>query len=185
MWKQRNVLNSLLWEAAHDDMGIYPAGSYQKYGTPEQTFTPRTEWENGWNAAVMEMTEKHGKLSGWAESLTPEQQRQLVQLLDSDDEPVHLSVRDDAVRLVLSCGDTFAYACADAERFTLDELPEVARLWEAHGYYGVVAWIARKRKQEPVKEYRYAPRYVKAKADLSPEAPQAPAAVDPSEGARE
>jgi hypothetical protein len=161
MWSTRDVLDSLFWEMAHDDMGIYPQAVIRGDVREE-----RTEWQNGWNAAVMEMTTKHGKLTRWATTLTPEQRELLERMLDSDGEPMSLQVRDDNVRLVLGCGDTFAYACADAESFTLDEMPEVFRLWKAHGYYGVVAWIAKKRGVEPVKEYRYDASYLKAKADL-------------------
>lgn len=161
MWDSRNVLDSLLWEAAVDDMGIYPRAVIK-----EGVETLRTEWQNGWNAAVMKITEKHGKLSAWVRALTEEQTTRLREMLDADADPVWLSVRDDEVRLLLHCGDTFAYACADSERFELADLPDIFRLWTAHGHYGTTAWIARKRNAEPVKEYRYDAGYLKAKADL-------------------
>jgi len=157
------VLDSLLWEAAVDDMGIYPRAVLR--GTVEEL---RTEWQDGWNAAVTEITEKHGQLTTWAKALTEEQLAQVTELLNADGEPVHLGIRDKGggVVLLMNCGDTFMYACADAERFDLADLPEIHRLWKKHGYCGQVAWIARKRNAEPVKEYRYDSRYIAAKADL-------------------
>lgn len=161
MWSKRNVLDSLLWEAAVDDMGIYPR-AVVRAGVE----TLRTEWQDGWNAAVMDITNKHGKFSAWVESLTDDQRAHLRELLDSDGEPIYLGYRDDAVVLGVRCGDTFAYACADAESFTLDDLPEIHRLWKKHGYVGLVAWISQKRRTDPVKEYRYDSHYLAAKADL-------------------
>lgn len=162
MWSERHVLDSLLWEAAVDDLGIYPRAVIK--GDIE---TLRTDWQDGWNAAVMAITEKHGLFTAWVEALTEEQSTQLRTLLDSDGEPASIHVRDNAVTLSMSFSDTFAYACADGESFTLDELPEIHRLWKAHGYNGLVAWAARKRHAEPVKEVRLTATYLAAKADLS------------------
>jgi hypothetical protein len=162
MWDIRHTLDSLLWEAAHDDLGIYPVATIR-----EGITTPRTEWQDGWNAAVMAATEKHSLLTRWAKTLTEEQVTQLTELLDYDGEPVSLQVREDIVGLHIHCGDTFAYACADAEDFTLDDLPEIYALWQKHKYLGLVAWIARKRGHEPVKEVRYDTHYLAAKADLT------------------
>ena len=162
MWSERNVLDSLLWEAAVDDMGIYPRAVISGEGE-----ALRTEWQDGWNAAVMKITEKHGLFRQWERDLTDVQRVQLRELLDADDEPILLRARDGVPSLAIVCGDTFAYACADAESFTLSELSEVYRLWKAHGYVGLVAWIACKRQDEPIKEYRYASGYRAAKADVS------------------
>lgn len=162
MWSERNVLNSLLWEAAVDDMGIYPRAVVR-----DGVETPRTEWQDGWNAAVVAVSEKYEKLLTWVRALEPEQSEQLRKLLDSDGEPVHLRVTDGNVELRVLCGDTFAYACSDSESFELAELPEIHRLWDAHGYSGMTAWIARKRQMEPVKEWRQTAGYLKAKADLA------------------
>lgn len=165
MWSQRHLLDSLLWESAVDDMGIYPKSTIR--GDVE---TPRTEWQDGWNAAVMKMTEKHGQFTGWARSLTDECATMLLELLDADDQAVYLGTREidgqSTITLKILLNDTFSYACADAERFEVADLPEIHRLWKAHGYYGLVAWVARKRNEEPVKEVRLDHAYLKAKADL-------------------
>lgn len=161
MWDERDALDSLLWEAAVDDLGIYPR-AVVKDGVEE----PRSEYGNGWNACVMAITEKHGHLTSWVKSLTEEQRRHVADMLDADGEPLSLRLRDGDVKLSLCCSDTFCYACADSEDVTVEEMPDVYRLWNGHGYYGVVAWVAKKRSAEPVKEYRYDKGYLAAKADL-------------------
>lgn len=51
----------------------------------------------------------------------------------------------------INCGDTFAYACSDAEEIPDGELPLVANLYDQFGYDGVVAWIANNRGCDPIK----------------------------------
>ncbi len=48
-------------------------------------------------------------------------------------------------QVYLSCGDTFAYAFADAEPVSYAEAPEVVRLGVTEGWPGVIRWIAAKR----------------------------------------
>lgn len=162
MWAMRNVLDSLLWEVAVDDMGMYPKASVDERGVRHE----RTPWEDGWNAAIMKITEKHVAFTEWAQTLSAEQRQLVGEMLDHDAEPLWLHLRDGEVRIHLHCGDTFAYACSDAEVVSLEELPGIHQVWQKHGYVGLVAWIARKRQQEPVKEYRYDPQYLAAVADL-------------------
>jgi hypothetical protein len=161
MWSDRHVLDSLLWEAAVDDMGIYPKSTIRA-----GVETHRTEWQDGWNAALMEVTKRHGEFTSWVKTLTAEQIAQIREMLDADGEPIALHYGETGVSLSLFCSDTFMYACADGEDFALADLPEIHRLWKAHGYLGTIAWVARKRQAEPVKEYRYDAGYLKAKADL-------------------
>lgn len=161
MWSERDPLDSLFWENALDDLGIYPAAVIR-----DGIEIKRTEWQSGYNAAVIELTERHATFTAWAAALTPEDRALVTQLLDSDGEPLRLACRDKTVTFSIQCNDTFMYACGDAEDCTLADLPEIARLWKAHGWSGLVAWIARKRNMEPVKEFRVDPRYLRAKADL-------------------
>ena len=56
--------------------------------------------------------------------------------------------------LVLNCGDTFAYVCADTEEVPDDQIDTVRRLHDKHGYTGLVAWIARRRGTEPLLQRR-------------------------------
>ena len=50
----------------------------------------------------------------------------------------------------LNCGDTFHYATADAEGFKLEHSSYIRELYDRFDYDGLVAWIATKRKQEPI-----------------------------------
>ena len=48
----------------------------------------------------------------------------------------------------VNCSDTFAWACADAEKLeNLDEVVEVARIRYEDGWPGVVRWIAERRRE--------------------------------------
>lgn len=51
----------------------------------------------------------------------------------------------DDFRFNILCSDTFAWACADSEEFTLAEAPEVHRLYRTGGYKAVAEWVQTKR----------------------------------------
>lgn len=48
-------------------------------------------------------------------------------------------------RFDVMCGDTFAYSCADAEPFTMDEAPIVHRLYREGGYSALIKWVQERR----------------------------------------
>lgn len=52
---------------------------------------------------------------------------------------------DDMGKYCLNLGDTFAWACADAERVGEDELPRLAELVWLYGYCGMLYWVSEKR----------------------------------------
>lgn len=54
----------------------------------------------------------------------------------------------------LHMGDTFAYASADCEPFSLDEAPELLRISVRDGWYGLVRWVAQRRGVEPIPEVK-------------------------------
>lgn len=56
--------------------------------------------------------------------------------------------------LWLNMNDCFAYATADAEEITVDDIPAVYALWRAFGWQGVTWWVWQRRKQEPIREAR-------------------------------
>lgn len=65
----------------------------------------------------------------------------------------------------VSCNDTFAYACADAEFLAPGREAELKALFDKYGWSGVVAWCAKERNQYPIKEYR-SEQYRKALEEL-------------------
>lgn len=58
-------------------------------------------------------------------------------------------VREETLVLYVRCNDTFAYA-SDAECITLNELPKLYDLWAAKKHWGVIKWVALKRKTKPL-----------------------------------
>jgi hypothetical protein len=135
-------------EAAEDDMGIYPMATRHPDGREEK----RTEWQDGWNAAVIGHTNKICKIHDWFDGL-PEDIRPIAEELIVG-EALSLSIDDDGIRPYLLINDTFEYACSDCEDVTLEDLPLIRVMWREYGYEGLVAWVAKKRKIEPIPEYR-------------------------------
>jgi hypothetical protein len=135
-------------EAAEDDMGIYPMATRHPDGREEK----RTEWQDGWNAAVIGHTDKICKIGKWFDEL-PEHLQPIVEELIVG-EALSLSIGDDGIQTYLRVNDTFYYACSDCEDVTLEDLPLIRVMWREYGYDGLVAWVAKKRNIEPVQEYR-------------------------------
>ena len=51
--------------------------------------------------------------------------------------------------IFVNCNDVFAWACADAEEMTHDELESVYEHFEKDPVYGTVVWCIKKRQQMP------------------------------------
>lgn len=52
----------------------------------------------------------------------------------------------------VNCSDTFAWACADAERMEHSELRDVYDHWKKDPMFGPTIWCIKKRKQKPLKQ---------------------------------
>ena len=65
----------------------------------------------------------------------------------------------------VNCGDTFAYACADAEDIPPGDEEKVKSIFEEWDWDGVVAWIALKRGYEPIAPF-ITEKYLAARAAL-------------------
>lgn len=52
----------------------------------------------------------------------------------------------------VNCNDTFFYASADAEELAPSEAHKVRDYYDRYGWAGVVAWAAKQRNMEPLKE---------------------------------
>jgi hypothetical protein len=59
--------------------------------------------------------------------------------------------RETTVVLFVSCNDVFAWACADGEAFTHDDIADLYRAWEGNRTWGVWKWCCRHRNQRPQK----------------------------------
>lgn len=130
-------------EKAHDDLGIYPRSVQGGSNAYEQ----RSDYQNGWNDAIMEHTQKVIKIHNYLDTLKPEHRTALENLML--EEVIQLAVRDDKTSLWLNVNDTFYYA-ADGEDFEPGDLPKLNELYEKYGWQGIIAWVAKKRNMEPL-----------------------------------
>lgn len=48
------------------------------------------------------------------------------------------------LKQTLNMNDVWCWACADGEYVSDEELPEVARLYRAYGYCGILYWVSQK-----------------------------------------
>lgn len=139
-------IEALLLAAVHNDTGIYPAVFVK--GNEK---TERTAWQDGWNACLIEMTDKWGKMNKWYKSLPEETQSIVFEMLEED--ILLLSIDDAMVSPWILMNDTFSYASADGEDVSIDELPLVANIWKQYKQNGLIAWAAKKRGFQPIKKY--------------------------------
>lgn len=148
-WLQGIEIAGILYEG-----GIYPAAVNDK---------KRTEWQDGWNAASMDQTEKACIFESTVEA-SREYWKAGLYLILQDVAFVRIE-KEEPIKLYINCGDTFAYACADAELVPVTEWHTLARLHDDYGYDGLVAWIADRRCEEPIKP-RQTEAYQEAKEQL-------------------
>jgi len=116
--------------------GIYPQSMTNENGKSVK----RTEWQEGWNAAILHISKEVFK--------------QFDILSKGIDEDLALLLLADVgwIRgkdLMLNMNDTFHYACADSETVEESEFKEVARLFKTYGGRGVDYWVAQKRGYDP------------------------------------
>lgn len=137
------AIEGCISEKAHDDMGIYPQSVI---GGPH-AYEKRNDYQNGWNDAVMQHTQKVIKIHNFLDTLSKEQRLALENLLL--EEVVEFSDRNDKVQLWLNVNDTFYYA-ADGEDFEPSDLPKLNELYEKYSWSGIIAWVAKKRGMEPL-----------------------------------
>jgi hypothetical protein len=77
-----------------------------------------------------------------------------VMALEMCDSEVFLALEGEGpsgrLDLMLNANDRFAYACADAEPITWNELPRVWRFWKVGGDDALLDFVARRRKWDPI-----------------------------------
>lgn len=152
--------HALLLVAASDDIGIYP-----KAFTKDGVTTERTEWQDGWNACSINLSEKWAKITKWYDALPRETQETIYKMLK--EEILYLSLdKEEKIRPWLLMNDTFGYACSDSEEVEIGEMPILSKIYDTHKYDGLIAWAANKRGCEPIKplitdEYKLALEFVR------------------------
>lgn len=141
----KQAIDYLLFYAAGQDMGVYPAGVITADGVKKK----RTEWENGWNAYGSELTNKWGQALSWWETLSSEQQDFLLELFCIP--CFQISIREGKTPSPwLVMNDIFGYASADGEEIPLEEFPTVVKVWNKYEIDGLIAWASLRRKEEPI-----------------------------------
>lgn len=145
-------------EAAQGSLGIYPQAI--KRG---DTWEYRTPWQDGWNAAVLGLLTNYTSIIDWIATLPVETVGAVRELLAAD--VLCLTIKGSAVTCLIPMNDVFEYACADAESAESSDLANVARIWQAHGWDGLIAWAAQRRGETPIQE-RLTPAYHAAAAHI-------------------
>lgn len=132
-----------LLRTAIDSMGIYP----QSINGVE-----RTEWQDGWNSALIRIEERHEAFVSWYQSL-PEATRSMYKELLTSDSTFHLDVKKDGqVCMLYNTSDLFAwgYSCADIIEDDA-HLAKIYDAWKKKGHLGVLAWQCKHENQKPQK----------------------------------
>ena len=138
MIDEEKALKHFTYYLAHKDRGIYPQSI---------DGVKRTEWQDGWNAAIMKGTKKAIKISEWLKGL-PEEVFELIV-----DETLYVCIGDEP-ELFINCNDLFFWACSDAEEFDfLLDLSDLKKALEESPEHGDILWVCRKRKMRPQKPY--------------------------------
>lgn len=139
-----------LYDAALESLGIYPAARRIE-GDAEWRY--RTDWENGWNDAIIALLQNHKALFTWIKSLREYEADALLYLLQHDAIVLTLSRTEDKVNMFVPMNDVFGYAEADAEPFkSVDTLTQLQVLHRKFGWDGLIAWAAFKRNEHPIPE---------------------------------
>lgn len=144
---QKAKLQNAIDYASQMTMGIY----VQTVVAADGTRTERTEWQNGWNAALMSLAKTQRRIRDLFKILPEDVALLMLELLDSY--MLEINVHEDKpIIFYLNMNDTFGYSCADAEEVIVSEIPEVHRLWKKYGHHGLTAWSAIKRNVDPIDE---------------------------------
>lgn len=140
---RRKAIDGLIDEAASMNLGMYVGSVSESDGS----YIERTEWMDGWNAAVMKQNDYVLQIYAWFKTI-PEEYLTLVEdlLLEGH---VDISVDVDSVCLIYNCNDIFMWGCADCEEIPVEELKDFAACLEESPKWGGALWVARKRKERP------------------------------------
>lgn len=107
---------------------------------------PRTEWQDGWNAAIEKASEDTRTLLAWYRDMPMLTQACVLFLLDTD--VLELDITDGTVDMWVQVNDFFG-PCADGESITMNHLFLLANACAMYPVWGKHAVAACLRKQEP------------------------------------
>jgi hypothetical protein len=161
--KLKPEIELALYEKAHD-IGIYPQSTTDKKGVNIK----RTEWQNGWNSAVMRIGWTKCIYIEWFQKLPEPTKTYVGELLLAgavdiqiqskdkdlwkDDSPKMMSLE---IELWVNCNDEFIWGCADSEDLPMDKVEEYYQMWakdkETSHMSNSMLWVCRQRKMKPQK----------------------------------
>ena len=117
-------------ESVGEEIGVYPAAV--RGCNDERDYEQRDGFKNGWNAALMEYG---SSFRAAVERARVGISSDVVMLVAAD----VASILPDG-RLEINFSDTWAWASSFLEDVRQDEIPEVARLYRAWGWCGLLYW---------------------------------------------
>ena len=138
-------IESALTELALDSIGIYPQATIDE----NNVRTERTEWQNGWNGAIIEIRTRVCEFADWFLELPTDTSSMIGELIS--EEVIRLSIdKNKNITMWVLMNDTFYYACADGEDITMEEIPLLYQIWKNFSWCGLVAFVSKKRNQLPL-----------------------------------
>lgn len=137
-----NATKYLMLRAVLDGLGVYPAAV-----TENSVTTERSAWQDGWNAATKEIEEKAETIEAWFKDLPLQTARSMEYALEHD--LIEVQISGKTVRLILFMNDVFCHA-ADGERIEAEDTYHIEHVHRGWGHHGVIAWVARRRKEAPL-----------------------------------
>lgn len=150
-----------IYRAAEDDLGIYPQSV-----TRDGVTTPRTEFGEGWNNAIMTISKNRVKIIDWIKDLPTEEQTAVLYLLSKD--VLSLNIKDDKIDPWIVLNDVFGPA-ADGEGVSLEEIRDIHNIHLKYNWDGVVAWFSNKLGNQPWTSSQRTTTYQQALKELQQE----------------
>lgn len=139
------ALSAIAYELALHDTGTYFKSVVDKDGNERK----RTEWQEGWNACQKDILDKAIVVEENINNVDPYIQNLILQ----DHIFTHIDTEEKKLCFSINCNDLFAWACADSEEFTEEDLPDLKKAYEDSPKNGDILWACRKREMRPQKPY--------------------------------
>lgn len=140
--KEEDIWDAILLKKVLDNIGMYPKSTIDKEGNKKE----RTEFQDGHNKAILEITKDAIELDGWYNKLNNIEQDVIKKFILMDE--FQFFFTDDGIKFCVLVNDTFYYSTADCEEIEPHELTKVRDLYDKYGYNGVIAWVAHKRGED-------------------------------------
>lgn len=130
---KENVIDAV--EDSLDHIGIYPKSVHGEGGYEE-----RTEYMNGWNEAVIKLSEQ---ITNTLDSIRDDENDEDVQLLLNSGYIEYSGVKEG--KYYINMNDVWAWALSDGEYINNEnEIKEIAKLFKDYGWCGILYWVSKK-----------------------------------------